>query len=80
MKMINNIRNYLEDKEYYIDVFDNKLHVFNYMKLSRLTNKEIVISFNKFNLYIFGSDIKVEQMNKSEILFKGNFDKLEIKR
>ena len=80
MKMINNIRNYLEDKEYYIDVFDNKLHVFNYMRLSRLTNKEIVISFNKFNLYIFGSDIKVEQMNKSEILFKGNFDKLEIKR
>ena len=79
MKMINNIRNYLEDKDYYIDIFDDKLHVFNYIKLSKLTDTEIIILFNSFNLYISGSNIKVKKMNKTEILFKGKFNKLEIK-
>ena len=80
MKMINNIRNYLEDKDYYIDMFENKLHVFNYDKLIKLTDKSVVISFIDFKLDITGNNLKTIGMDKSEILLEGNIDNVRIIR
>ena len=80
MKIVNNIRNFLEDKEYYIDIFDNKLHAFNYLKLLKLSDSEIILKFEKFLLEIKGNNLKVRQMNNVEILLSGDIDDMRFKK
>ena len=80
MKIVNNIRNFLEDREYYIDIFDNKLHAFNYIKLIKLSDSEIDLKFEKFILEIRGNELKVRQMNNVEILLSGNIENVRFKK
>ena len=79
MKMVNNIRNFLEDKEYYIDIYDNKLHVFNYHKLLSLSDLEIILKFEKFILEIKGNNLKVKMMNNVEMLINGEIKNMRFK-
>ena len=80
MKITNNLKNFLEDKDYYIDIFDNKLHVFNYIKLLKLSDSEISLKFEKFILEIKGTNLKVRQMNNIELLLSGNLENMRFKR
>lgn len=74
MKIINNLRDFLIDHEYYIDIFEDKLHVYNYQKLLKLNDKNLMLKFEKFVLDVKGENIKILEMNKEEILIKGNID------
>lgn len=80
MRIINNLKDFLEDKEYYIDIFDNKLHAFNYVKLLKISDTNIELKFEKFILEIKGINIKILQMNNTEILVTGTIDNVRIKR
>lgn len=80
MKIINNIKDFLIDKEYYIDIFDDKLHAFNYLKLLKLNDTIVELKFEKFILEIKGTNIKIVEMNNQEILLSGNIDNVRIKR
>ena len=80
MKIVNNLRNFLTDKEYYIDIFDNNLHAFNYIKLLKLNDSVVELRFEKFDLEIKGSNIKIKEMNNNEILVSGIIDNVRIKR
>ncbi len=78
MKIIDNLRDFLEDREYYIDIFDDKLHVYNYKKLLKLNSKNIQLKFEKFILDIKGDNLKIIEMNKIEMLIKGIIDTVRI--
>ena len=80
MKMINNLKNFLIDKEYYIDIYDNNLHAFNYLELLKLSSDNINLKFINFILEITGNDLKILQMNKEEILINGEINNVRIKR
>lgn len=76
MKMINNIREFLEDKKYYIDIYDNKLHIFNYKKLIKLSDTEMIIEIENFLLKINGINLKIIQMEKQELLIVGSVENM----
>ena len=80
MKMINNLKDFLIDKEYYIDIFDSKLHAFNYQELLKLSSNNINLKFATFILEIDGNNLKILQMNKEEILIDGELKDMRIKR
>ena len=44
--------NFLYDKEYFISIYDNFIHVFNYKDLISLTNKLVILKLDKFKLEI----------------------------
>lgn len=71
MHMKDNLINFLYDKEYFINIYDNFIYVFNYLELIGLNNKKIVLKFNNFNIEIKGNDLFVVKMNKNELLIKG---------
>ena len=79
MLMINNIKNYLYDKKYFINIFDDYIHVFNYLEL--LEFKDDIISFKmpNFRLIIHGSKFLITKMLKNELLIKGTFYSMEKK-
>ena len=80
MRIINNLKDFLIDKEYYIDIFDNKLHVYNYIKLLKLNENIVELKFEKFILEIKGENIKIIEMDNHEILVSGIIDNVRIKR
>ena len=78
--MINNLKNFLIDKDYYIDLYDNKLHAFNYLELLKLSDDNINLKFSNFILEVTGNDLKISQLNKEEILISGNISNMRIKK
>ena len=78
--MLENVRNYLYDKEYFIDLFPEGIHVFHYLDMLKLTDTEIDLRMDDFILKIVGEELRVSKMNKEEIYIAGNIISLELER
>ncbi len=76
MNIKDTLINFLYDREYFISIYENYIHVFNYKKLISLTNRLIILEMNKFNLEIKGSDLFITKMSKEELLIKGHIEKV----
>lgn len=80
MKVLNNIRNFLYSKDYFINFFDDCIHVFNFTKLLNISNDSVSFDFVDFKVLVKGSDFVVKRMLKNEILIKGKIKKVEYER
>ena len=76
--ILNNIRNYLNNKSYNIKISKNQLYINNYNKIDNINDKNISIIFEDFKLYIEGLNIKVIKMIDKEILFNGLIESIKI--
>ncbi|MBE6145997.1 MAG: hypothetical protein E7171_05175 [Firmicutes bacterium] len=76
--ILNNIRNYLNNKSYNINISKNQLYINNYNKIDNINDKNISIIFEDFKLYIEGLNIKVIKMIDKEILFNGLIESIKI--
>ena len=63
--------NFLYDKEYFISIYNNFIHVFNYKELISLTSKLVILKLDKFKLEIKGEDLFITKMMSNEILIRG---------
>lgn len=72
MKFYNALSDFLYDKNYFITIFENKIHIFKYLSLIKLFSNEIIIQLELFKLHIKGSDLVIKQMNKEELIIEGN--------
>ena len=71
------LKNFLYDLENFITIYENHLHVFNYIKLNKLSDTEIVLIIPKMEVTINGINLKIKQMTKQELLITGNILKVE---
>ena len=70
-------KNYLFDLEDFITIYDNNLHVFNYQKLNKLSDTEIVLKLINKEVVVKGTNLKIKQMTKQELLITGIIMKVE---
>jgi len=42
MKFYNALSDFLYDKNYFITIFENNIHIYKYIELTRLTSEEII--------------------------------------
>ena len=80
MRIIKNIQNFLMDQDYYIDIFNNCLHVYYYEELITLTDTLIELKLKEFNLIVEGESLIVSGMDNREILIKGKINLLRFNR
>lgn len=80
MQIIKNMKNFLMDQDYYIDIFNNCLHVYYYETLIKLSEEEIELQLKEFNLNISGEDLTISAMDNKEILIKGQINSLRFLR
>ncbi len=71
MRIIKNLKNFLLDQDYYIDIFNNCIHVYYYEELITLTDTLIELKLKEFNLIIEGNNMTISNMDNHEILIKG---------
>lgn len=76
MHIKDNLINFLYDKKYFITLYDDFIHVFNYEELISLTNKLIILKMPDFNLVIKGEDLFITKMQQKELLIKGKIIKV----
>ncbi len=76
MNLKESLINFLYDKNYFINIYDDYIHVFNFQELISLSDKKIILSLEKFKVEITGSNIIIKKMSKNEILIKGLINKV----
>ena len=78
MHIKDNLINFLYDKEYFISIYNNYIHIFNYKELITLSNSLIILKLEKFNLEISGESLFITKMMPNEILIKGKIKNVGI--
>ena len=77
MHMKDNLINFLYDKNYFINIYDEFIHVFNYQELISLSSKKIILKMESFKIDVSGTDLFITRMLPNEILIKGSIGKVE---
>lgn len=77
MHMKDNLINFLYDKKYFIDIYDEFIHVFNYRELISLSDSKIILKMENFKIILLGINLFITKMLPNEILIKGNINKVE---
>ena len=76
MRLMDALSDFLYDKNYFINIFDNSIHIYRYLELSKLSSQEIILKMEGFTLNIDGENLFIKQMNKDEILINGQIDNI----
>jgi len=76
MNIKDTITNFLYDKEYFINIYEDYIHIYNYLEIIKLTNTLIILKLNKFKLEIKGNDLNIKRLDKKELLIKGIITKV----
>ncbi len=80
MQLQNRIRSFLIDKNYYIDIYDEEIHVFHYIDILKLQSDEIILQMDGFRLILMGEDFRVKRLENQEILIQGMLENLKMER
>ncbi len=75
--LIGNIKNFLCENDYNINIYKNSLYINNYQNLEHISDNLLIIKFNDFNLKVNGSEFTVQKMVCGEILFNGKIESLK---
>lgn len=80
MHLYKTMKNFLMDFNYYIDIYEEKIHVFNYIDIEKLTDTEIILTMPSFTLTIKGISFVVKRLEKREILIEGTLEDVRFTR
>ena len=80
MHILNNLKNYLYDQNYVVNIYDEYVYIFNYAELLRLTDNNVKIKFKDFEIEILGKNFFIYKMTNKEMLVKGVIDNVRFIR
>ena len=75
--MFNNIRNYLNDSKWKINIFDNKINIVNYLDIITLEDTRISIKCTDCNVIVKGKNLTVNKLLDNEMLITGTIISVE---
>jgi hypothetical protein len=77
MHFKNRVREFLIEQDYYIDIYEKHIHVFQYVDIVKLQTTEVILQMDGFQLKLLGTDFRVKKLESREILICGNLERLE---
>lgn len=80
MHLYKTMKNFLLDFDYYIDIYEQNIHVFNYIDILKLNEHEVRLAMPNFILEITGHGFSVKRLEKREILLEGNLENVRFKK
>jgi len=75
--MFNNIRNYLNDNMFRINIYENKINIVNYIDIITLEDNRISIKYESGLFIIKGKNLTLNKLLDKEILITGKISSLE---
>ena len=75
--MIECIKHYLKDEEYFISIYRDFIYFYRYTDIIKFSDDFISLKFNNFIFNIIGDNLRVKRMEAKELLISGNIIKME---
>lgn len=72
------LRNYINDVEFRVDLYKDKVHIVNYTKIVTIEKSRISIRYSSGMLIIKGKDLALKKLLDDEILIKGIINSVEL--
>ena len=80
MHLYKTLKSFLYDKDYFVDLWKNCLHVYGIVDIDTLKEQKIVLTLEKFKLEINGENFRVLKLSKKEILIQGEVSEMKVWR
>jgi len=75
--MLDIIKHYLKNEDYFISLYKNYVYFYKYIDIIKFTDKEISVKFDKFIVSVLGDNLSIKRMEKTELLVSGDIMKVE---
>ena len=72
-----NIRNYISDTSFQMNVYNNYIDIINYKKILNMNNDKIVLDIGNNKLIIRGDKLVVKKLLESEMVITGEIIAIE---
>lgn len=79
MKLINKLRNYIEDNEFRITILPNKVDIINYEKIYEIENDYIIVKYEKGLITVRGKNLVISKLMNDEVLITGIISNIELR-
>lgn len=72
------LRNYINDVEFRVDLYKDKVHIVNYTKIVTIEKSRISIGYSSGMVIIKGKNLALKKLLDDEILIKGIINSVEL--
>ena len=76
MHLYKTVKSFLFDQDYFIDIWDKYIHVYQFIDILTLNEKEVNLQLEKFKILVKGNDFRVLKLTKNEILVSGEISEM----
>lgn len=76
--MSNILYNYINDKEFRLTVYENKIHIINFKRIITLEDNYISLLSQNKKINIRGINLLLAKLLDNELLIKGNISSIEV--
>lgn len=76
--MLKEINNYINEKEFRINIYKNKINIINYTKIISLEDTFISVLTNNKKIIVKGKNLILLKILEYELLIKGELKSLEV--
>lgn len=76
--MLDKLYNFIDDNEFRLTVYENKIHIINYKRIISLEKNYISLKSNNKKIAIFGNNLSLNKLLNNEMLISGIITKIEV--
>ena len=75
--MLKELKNYIIDNKFKINIWENQIHIINYLDIEHFDDKEIVIKIENKKIKIKGEELIITKLLEEELLINGKIRNIE---
>ncbi len=79
MNPIKNIRSFILEDDFRLNVLKNKVNIVNYTDIGHFDRNKVQIKYKEGEIFVYGENLVVSKLLKDEILIEGNIQNIELK-
>lgn len=76
--MLNRIKDYINDKEFRMTIFTDRIHIINYLQILSIEDDRIAFLTNKGRIIIKGNNLCLNKLLDDEVLVSGFVSNIEV--
>ena len=76
--MFNRIKDYINDKEFRMTIFTDRIHIINYLQILSIEDERIAFLTNKGRIIIKGNNLCLNKLLDDEVLVSGFVSNIEV--
>ena len=79
LRSFRQIKDYILEQEFEINVFKDKVNIVNYQDIGHFDDNKVIIKYNEGEVTIKGKNLVVSRLMNEEILIKGVIECVELR-